>query len=201
MNTENTNQLYPVFFRLDKLRMLIVGAGEVGEEKLTFILKSSPNANITVVAPWAKPDTEKLLQKYPENIIWVKRKVEEGDIERHDLIVSATNFPEINRQVHTWAKQYGKIVNVADTPSLCDFYMGSIVTRGDLKVAISTNGKSPTFAKRFRQLLESILPNSTEHLILNLKKIRDNLKGNFEYKVNELNRITNSLVADASESK
>lgn len=197
MSSQNkNNQLYPVFFRLDKLKMLIVGAGEVGEEKLHFILKSSPNANITIVAPWAKPEVEELIKKFPHSINWIRRKVEQGDIAKNDLIISATNFPAINKQVHTWAKMLGKIVNVADTPSLCDFYMGSIVTRGDLKVAISTNGKSPTFAKRFRQLLESILPNSTERLILNLKTIRDHLKGNFEYKVNELNRITDSLVAD-----
>ena len=76
----NTNPLYPVFFRLDKLKMLIVGAGEVGEEKLHFILKSSPNANITVVAPWAKPEVEELIKKFPQSIIWVKRKVEQADI-------------------------------------------------------------------------------------------------------------------------
>ena len=85
-------------------------------------------------------------------------------------------------------------MNVADTPDLCDFYMGSIVTRGSLKVAISTNGKSPTFAKRFRQVLEEILPHDTDDLLRNLKVIRDRLKGGFEYKVKELNRITSTLV-------
>ena len=85
-------------------------------------------------------------------------------------------------------------MNVADNPPLCDFYMGSIVTRGDLKVAISTNGKSPTFSKRFRQLLEDILPNETSELLDNLKVFRDQLKGDFEQKVKDLNHLTKTLI-------
>jgi precorrin-2 dehydrogenase/sirohydrochlorin ferrochelatase len=100
----------------------------------------------------------------------------------------------VNEQVYLSAKYHSKLINVADTPDKCDFYLGSIVTRGDLKVAISTNGKSPTFAKRFRQVLEEILPNDTNELLHNLNFIRDRLKGGFENKVKELNRITKSLV-------
>lgn len=96
--------------------------------------------------------------------------------------------------MHKAAKEHHKIVNVADTPALCDFYMCSIVTRGDVKVGISTNGKSPTFAKRMRQLLEEIMPTETNDLVNNLKVIRDRLKGDFEEKVKELNRLTKSLV-------
>jgi len=144
------NTLYPVFLKLHKLNLLIVGGGYVGYEKLFFILKNSPNANITLVAK------------------------------------------EISVQIR--ALRRGKLVNVADTPDLCDFYLGSIVTRGDLKVAISTNGQSPTFAKRFRQVLEEVLPNDTNVLLKNLKIIRDRLTGNFTQKVKELNDITASLV-------
>jgi len=190
----SVNTLYPVFFKLDKLNMLIVGAGEVGLEKMHFILKSSPNARITIVAPWQKDEIKEVLANNPEQIKLIPRKFKSEDIIGHDLIIAATNMPEVNEQVHLAAKYHGKIVNVADTPELCDFYMGSIVTRGDLKVAISTNGKSPTFAKRFRQVLEDILPNDTNDLLQNLKVIRDKLKGGFEYKVKELNRLTETLV-------
>ena len=188
------NPLYPVFFRLDRLKMLIVGAGEVGHEKLSFILKSSPNANITVLAPWISPEVAELADEYSDQVRIRIKKFETLDALEFDIIVAATNIHEVNLHVHCAAKRYSKIVNVADTPSLCDFYMGSIVTRGDLKVAVSTNGKSPTFAKRFRQLLEDILPTESNDLINNLKKVRDQLKGNFNYKVKELNRITKTLV-------
>lgn len=188
------NQLYPVFFKLDKLKMLIVGAGEVGYEKLSFIMKSSPNANIKIVATWVSDEVQHLVERFPNQISVNIKPVEIFDLVGYDLIVSATNFKEINLEVHRYAKALDKLINVADTPDLCDFYLGSIVTRGDLKVAISTNGKSPTFAKRFRQVLEDILPHDTNDLLQNLFHIRNQLKLNFEQKVEKLNELTKSLV-------
>ena len=174
--------------------MLIVGAGEVGYEKMFFILKSSPEAKITLLAPWVKPEVDELLKTKTNRVTVVRKTFEPSDIEGHDLIVAATNFKELNKDIREAAKARGKLINVADTPALCDFYLGSIVTRGPLKVAISTNGQSPTFAKRFRQLLEDILPNDVEELINNLNKFRDQLKGDFEEKVETLNELTSSLV-------
>ncbi len=189
------NPLYPIFLKLHQLDMLIVGAGEVGTEKLHFILKSSPDAKITVVATWMSDTFQELLDKHPNHkVTFVKRAFQESDVEGHQLIIAATDITEVNHQVHRAAKAQGKLVNVADTPDLCDFYLGSIVTRGDLKVAISTNGKSPTFAKRFRQVLEEVLPNDTHDLLANLKVIRDKLTGNFTEKVKALNEITSTLV-------
>ena len=188
------NQLYPVFFRLEKLKMLIVGGGEVGMEKMHFIMKSSPNARIRIVATWFSDEVSALAQKFPDTVQMVTKTFEPEDIEDADLIVAATNFHEVNMQVYKAAKERNRIINVADTPDLCDFYMGSIVTRGDLKVAISTNGMSPTFSKRFRQLLEDILPNETSELLDNLKVFRDQLKGDFEQKVKDLNHLTKTLI-------
>ncbi|MEN0004943.1 MAG: bifunctional precorrin-2 dehydrogenase/sirohydrochlorin ferrochelatase [Bacteroidota bacterium] len=190
------NPLYPVFFKLHKLNMLIVGAGEVGYEKLFFILKSSPEANITVVATWVSDELKELLEKRDYKIKVIIKPFEEHDIDGHDLIIAATDDRALNEQVQQFAKAKGKLVNVADTPDLCDFYLGSIVTRGPLKLAISTNGQSPTFAKRFRQLLEGILPEEVEDLIGNLKLIRDQLEGDFEEKVRQLNDLTSSLLEE-----
>ncbi len=192
---EDQNLLYPVFFKLERLRLLVVGAGEVGYEKLSFLLKSSPNARITVVAPWVSPEVQEIIDHRPAYDIQVhQRPFAPTDVLSHDLIIAATNIRELNHEVHRQAKAAGKIINVADTPELCDFYLGSIVTRGQLKVAISTNGKSPTFAKRFRQVMEEILPTETNALLLNLKIIRDRLKGDFTDKVRQLNQLTESLV-------
>ena len=71
------------------------------------------------------------------------------------------------------------MVNVADTPDLCDFYMGGIVTKGNLKIAISTNGKSPTVAKRLRQWLEAVLPDEIDDLLETLRRYRKTLKRRF----------------------
>ena len=85
-------------------------------------------------------------------------------------------------------------MNVADTPELCDFYLGGIVTKGNLKVAISTNGKSPTAAKRIRQLLEEVLPEELDDLLDNLNAYRATLKGDFEHKVKAMNEVTEGLI-------
>ncbi len=188
------NPLYPIFLKLHELQLLIVGAGEVGYEKLSFILKSSPDANITIVAPWVSDEIIELLAKGNYKVqIW-NRAFKASDVEGKDLVIAATNIKELNHKIRDAAKAKNKLVNVADTPSLCDFYLGSIVTRGNLKVAISTNGKSPTFAKRFRQVLEEVLPNDVEQLLGNLHAIRDTLKGNFTAKVRQLNDLTASLL-------
>lgn len=197
------NTLYPIFLKLNKLSILIVGAGYVGYEKLFFILKSSPNANITLVAKEVSTEVKQLLAKkkgkVPFNVRVIEKAFDDNDLIKHDLIIAATDIPELNIEIRTLAKRRGKLVNVADTPDLCDFYLGSIVTRGDLKVAISTNGKSPTFAKRFRQVLEEVLPNNTNELLQNLKVIRDRLTGNFTQKVEELNALTETLVQEVEE--
>ncbi len=188
------NTLYPIFLKLDKMRMLIVGAGEVGHEKLQFILKSSPNAHIKVVAPWITPETLRLIGDYPETVQYISRPFNEEDVIHSDIIVAATNLPEVNLEVWSAAQRYRKLVNVADTPELCQFYMGSIVTKGDVKIGISTNGQSPTFAKRLRQWLEEVLPDESAELVMKLKVYRDQLSMDFSTKVKELNRITAKLI-------
>ncbi|MEZ5045166.1 MAG: bifunctional precorrin-2 dehydrogenase/sirohydrochlorin ferrochelatase [Saprospiraceae bacterium] len=191
------NELYPIFLKLHQLRLLIVGAGEVGYEKLSFILKSSPQAQVRMVAPWVSPAITELLTSLDNHHVEIIQKTfHENDLDWADLVIAATNIVELNQVVQQAAKTRHKLVNVADTPALCDFYLGSIVTKGFLKVAISTNGQSPTFAKRFRQLLEEILPDDTTALLQNLKEIRDRLGGDFAHKVKELNKITASLLEE-----
>ena len=218
-----TNPLYPAFFRLDRLQLLVVGAGQVGEEKLRFILKSSPNAQVTVVAPWMGEELRAALDTYEAaagtqvrsppvegakgvwhtsaggRVSWFDRAFHVDDVREADLIVAATDIHAVNRSVYDAAKAARRLCNIADTPALCDFYLGSIVTRGPLKVAISTNGQSPTFAKRFRQWLEAELPEvETTEVIDQLKLFRDRLSGDFQSKVRELNTLTGSLLASAA---
>ena len=188
------NPLYPIFLKLHQLDLLIVGAGQVGYEKLSFILKSSPEANITMVAPWVSPEVTALLERGDFNVTIINKEFEPADVIGRDLIIAATDITDLNKEVQRIAKANKILVNVADTPALCDFYLGSIVTRGNLKVAISSNGKSPTFTKRFRQVLEEVLPKDTGAILENLKVIRDRLKGDFDYKVKKLNVLTATLV-------
>lgn len=187
---EQGNLLFPVFLRLDRLQLLVVGGGAVGTEKTMAIFNSSPNAHVKLVAPEIRPEIVEL-SKTGIDLNLVYKPFDSSDLEGIDLVIVATANNELNMSVRSAAKERSIITNVADTPNECDFYLGSIVKKGDLKIGISTNGKSPTFAKRIREMFEEILPSGIQELLENLTQIRDRLKGDFEYKVHKLNEITN----------
>jgi precorrin-2 dehydrogenase/sirohydrochlorin ferrochelatase len=189
------NQLFPVFFRLEKMELLIVGGGYVGLEKVNAIYKNSPNANVTLVAPEIKQEIRNIAAIHP-GLELLERPYEPGDLENKDLAIAATSLHTLNRQVWEDAKRRSVLVNVADTPELCDFYMSSVVKKGDLKIAISTNGRSPTFAKRIRELLEEVIPKDIDQVIKSLHSIRERLKGDFEYKVKKMDEITSAMKND-----
>ena len=183
------NELFPVFFRMDKIHIVVIGGGAVGTEKVGAILKNSPSASIHVIAPEI---TAKIVEwsKLYSGLKLTYKEYEPSDLNGADLVIAATCINMLNAQVQIDAKQKNILINVADTPELCDFYLSSVVKKGDLKIAISTNGMSPTFAKRMRELLEDVLPDSIDAVLQQLHQIRNKLKGDFEYKVKKMDEIT-----------
>src|SRR5687768_10621683 len=128
------------------------------------------------------------------NITVVEKPFEVADLDGVSIVIVAINDHSVSQHIRDEAKAKGKLVNVADNPALCDFYLGSIVQKGDLKIAISTNGKSPTTAKRLKEVMQDTLPSELHDVINNLHTIRNRLNGNFEYKVKKLNKITRVLI-------
>jgi uncharacterized protein len=189
----NKNQLFPVFLKLENLSVLLVGAGNVGLEKLHALLANSPEAKVTIVAPIVKEEVRRLVFRHPSCTI-VQREFQEDDLIDKELVILSTDNKSLHEQIRPLAKQRGLLVNVADTPDLCDFYLGSIVQKGNLKIAISTNGKSPTAAKRIKEVLHEALPGELDEVIENLHTVRNKLNGNFEAKVKKLNAITKVLI-------
>jgi precorrin-2 dehydrogenase / sirohydrochlorin ferrochelatase len=151
------------------------------------------------VAPDISPDVKALAAGAAVELR--QKAFDPSDLEGVQLVIAGTALAEVNRQVHQAAKAAQILVNVADTPELCDFYLGSIVTKGDLKIAISTNGKSPTFAKRFREMLEEVLPESIHDILSKLSDIRAGLKGDFNQKIARLDEITEVLKSSTSSDK
>lgn len=187
------NTLFPIFLKLDMIKTLIVGGGFVGLEKLEALLKNDAEANVRLIAPEIRNEIWELADEHA-GVSLIQKRFDPTDLQNIDLAILATADRATNHAIRKQAKKKGIITNVADTPDLCDFYLGSTVKKGNLKIGISTNGQSPTFAKRFREVLENILPEDTNELLGNLKKVRDQLKGDFSHKVSELNRITKTLV-------
>jgi len=186
------NTLFPIFVKIEHLRTLVVGGGYVGMEKLTTLLSNAPNAPITLVAPDIRDEIRELAAQHPA-VTLVYERYRPDHLAGFDLVIVGTNDKAVNRQVQHDCKDRKILVNVADTPDLCDFYLSSVVRKGDLKVAISTNGKSPTFAKRFREVLEDLLPDNLQETLDNLQAIRNRLKGDFVAKMDKLNEITKVL--------
>lgn len=186
------NSLFPIFIKLEQLHLLIVGGGYVGLEKLTAVLANSPQTHITLIAPEIREEIRALAVLHP-SLILIQKRYEPAFLDNKDLVIVGTNDKTVNNQVQQDCKACRILVNVADTPDLCDFYLSSVVKKGDLKIAISTNGKSPTFAKRFREVLEEILPESLQETLDNLQQIRNKLKGDFQEKLEKLNEITKTM--------
>ncbi len=187
-----TNKLYPIFLKTANLHILIIGGGNVAEEKLSFLTKSSPDAKVTVVAPMFREGTLALASQF--DVTLIKDKYHEAYLDGKHMVIATTDVPEVNISVYNDCRKRDKLVNVADNPPYCDFYMGGIVTKGNVKVAISTNGKSPTTAKRLRQFFEEVIPDDINHMVQNLNEYRKTIKGDFEQKVEKMNEMTKPLV-------
>lgn len=188
------NQLFPIFLKLNELRVVLIGAGNIGLEKLTAMLNNSPGAHIRIITQEVSADVYQLVESYPDVTI-EQRSFQDTDLDHANVAIVATNNNELNHHIREQAKQRNLLVNFADKPSLCDFYLGSVIQKGNLKVAISTNGKSPTIAKRLKQVIEDSLPDSIDQTLDNMSKLRTTLKGNFTDKLNKLNEVTAMLIS------
>jgi len=186
------NELYPIFVKVAELEVLVVGGGNVGLEKLTFLLKSSPNAKITIVSITFLPALIELANTHSVKL--VKDSYDKKYLEGKYMVVATTDVVDVNEQVYKDCKEINTLVNVADNPPYCDFYMGGVVTKGALKIAISTNGKSPTLAKRLRQFFEEVLPENIDDLATNLNTFRKTIKGSLQEKVDVLNDLTKGIL-------
>ena len=200
INEGNGNELFPVFLKLQNFQTLLVGGGNVGLEKLSALLGNSPKAKVNVVADRFLPELKELVIHHPSvNII--ERKFKDEDLNDIELVILATDNRELHEYIRKIAKEKGLLLNVADTPELCDFYLGSIVKKGNLKIAISTNGKSPTVAKRIKEVLNENIPDEIDDTLQQINKLRLTLKGDFSDKVKALNQATASLIAEKQPDK
>ena len=185
------NPLFPIFVKLHNLNLLLVGGGYVALEKLGTLLINSPEAKIKLVAGMISDEVHAILIKH--QIPFEKRDFEVDDLDGMDLAIVAINDSRISSKIAAACKERKVLTNVADQPAICDFYLGSVVQKGNLKIAISTNGKSPTIAKRIKEMLNDTIPEEMEDLLNNMQRIRNGLKGDFTEKVKQLDAITSVL--------
>lgn len=194
------NNLFPIFLKLDSLRLLLVGGGAVAHEKLGALLRNTTTRSVKVVADRISPELEALALG-AEGVALLEKEYSSDDLDDADVVFCAVDDPLVSRQVREDARQRGLLVNVADQPAHCDFYLGAVVQKGQLKIAISTNGQSPTMARRLKEVLNDYLPEALEVSLHHLGSLRKKLEGDFTARVGRLNELTQVLVAEQSPGK
>jgi precorrin-2 dehydrogenase/sirohydrochlorin ferrochelatase len=180
--------LFPMFLKLEGRNCLVLGAGSVGEQKIRSLLDCG--AQIRVVAPWAS--TEVTSWAKSGLVTWIPRKFESFDLDGTYLAVAATSDVEVNHAIYREAQSRGILCNVVDDPPYCDFYYGALVRRGQLQIAISTNGLSPALAQRIRKQLEAEFPPVYANWLEELGNRRESLfraKGDAEARRKLLHRM------------
>jgi siroheme synthase-like protein len=197
--TPGNNQLFPVFIKLNELHTVLIGAGNIGLEKLTAIVNNSQLATVTIIARTFSPEVHTLAAQF-NGVKILQKTFEDTDLDNANLVIAATNDNALNEYIVKAAHERNLLVNIADKPALCDFYLGSIVQKGDLKLAISTNGKSPTVAKRIKEVLNDSIPNEIDDTLQQIAALRQTLTGDFAYKVKKLNEVTSVLVGKKEEN-
>ena len=142
--------LFPMFLKLEGRQCLVVGAGKVGEPKISGLLETG--ARIRVVSLDATPTVREWARaRFIELDL---RAFSPDDLDGAFLAIVSTNSRTLNERVYHEAQRRGVLCNVVDVPDLCDFFYPSVVRRGDLQIAVSTAGKSPSLAQKIRQQLE-----------------------------------------------
>jgi siroheme synthase-like protein len=142
--------LFPIFVKLQSRLVVVIGGGEIAFGKIDGLLRAG--AKVRVVAPEVHPSFAEPIRS--GKIDWLPRKFHPDDLAGATLAIAATSAPGVNAAVYREAEARGILCNAVDDIENCHFYYGSIVQRGDLQIAISTNGKSPALAQRLRQELE-----------------------------------------------
>src|SRR5580692_11378877 len=160
--------LLPIFLKLEGRQCLLVGAGTVALEKIGSLLKT--DLRLRVVAPEARAEVKELAAE--GKIEWVQRKFEAADLDGNFIVIAATDVPEVNATVYREALARGIPCNSVDDIPNCDFFFGSVVSRGDLQIAISTAGESPAVAQRLRREIDAQLPEDVGEWLRNLGELR-----------------------------
>ncbi|MGO9938831.1 MAG: NAD(P)-dependent oxidoreductase, partial [Terracidiphilus sp.] len=146
--------LLPIFLKLDGRSGLLVGAGSVALDKIGTLLRTG--IRLRVIAPRA--DEAIRLLAAEGKLEWIERSFEPADLDGNFIVIAATDIPEVNAAVYQAALDRGIVCNSVDDIPNCDFFFGSVVSRGDLQIAISTAGESPAFAQRLRREIDEQLP-------------------------------------------
>lgn len=164
--------LFPVFLNLEGRPCLVVGGGLVALRKIEGLLECG--AKVSVVSPAADDRVCQLAERGA--VFWRQGTVEIHDIEDVFMVFIATDNQEVNQRVVDWCRERRVLVNAVDDPPNCDFYVPAVVRQGSLQMAISTEGKSPLFARRLREIMQEQIGPEYGEFVDMLGDLRERIK-------------------------
>lgn len=186
------NKMYPIFLKLENKKSLVIGGGNVAFRKITHLMESG--SHITVISINFIDKILDLKNKYT-NITLIHREFHQNDLKDHYIVFGCTNDPHINKTIFNECTKLDIPVNIADNPDNCSFYVPSVVSRGDLKIAVSTNGRCCSMTKKIRQELEEQYDEKYSQILIYLGILRDYLishEPDENIRKNILTKIVNS---------
>jgi uroporphyrin-III C-methyltransferase/precorrin-2 dehydrogenase/sirohydrochlorin ferrochelatase len=146
--------LLPIFLKLANRKCLLVGAGNVALDKITSLLTTG--LSLRVIAPEARAEIQRLALE--DKLEWIERRFEPFDLDGNFLVIAATDSSQVNAAIYQGCVERNIPCNSVDDIPNCDFFFGSVISRGNLQIAISTSGESPAVAQRLRREIDAQLP-------------------------------------------
>jgi uroporphyrin-III C-methyltransferase/precorrin-2 dehydrogenase/sirohydrochlorin ferrochelatase len=160
--------LLPIFVKLEGRNCLLVGAGNIALDKIRSLLPTG--LNLRVIAPQVRQEIQQLAEDRKLELI--QRPFDLSDLDNNFLVIAATNAPEVNAAIYQGCLERNIPCNSVDDIPNCDFFFGSVVSRGNLQIAISTTGESPAVAQRLRREIDAQLPSDLGAWLENLGQLR-----------------------------
>jgi precorrin-2 dehydrogenase/sirohydrochlorin ferrochelatase len=161
----------PIFFSLENKKVLLVGAGNVASKRLEKLLDFT--TNITIISDKISDDILEKVSK--NNLDLINRRDQEGDIRGFDIVIVATDNIKLQEDIYFESRKENILYNCVDLQEYCDFIFPSYIKDGDLTIAISTNGSSPAFTKKFKEYLKKIIPNDIAKFLDEMKNLRQSM--------------------------
>jgi precorrin-2 dehydrogenase/sirohydrochlorin ferrochelatase len=187
---------FPAFIKLDDMKVLIVGAGNIAYEKLERLLDFTHRVEV-IAADISEPMIQRLEK---EKIPYEKRRYKKGDIAGFSIVIVAVDDIALQAEIYEESKQYKCLCNAVDSVAYCDFIFPSYVKQDDLTIAISTSGASPALAKHLKTYLRDLIPSTISAFLDEMKELRSSLpKGKERMKM--LDQKAKAYIQSWSKSK
>ncbi len=159
---------YPIFLNLSGRRVVVIGGGMVALRKVEALLEAE--ARVVVAAEHIDESLVSVCKNAGGELI--ESEYSRDYLSGAALAIAATNNHELNKRIYKDCQALGILCNVVDEPELCDFFVPAIVKRGDLQIAISTNGRCPAYAALLRKKIEENFTDKHGEFLIELDVLR-----------------------------